>query len=98
MSCPEIMIGAMTEPDPLVDALAQLLRAAAAVAPADPAANVRVMLTVEQAAERLAVSRSHVYGMLRDGKLRGVKLGRARRIAASEIDQLIDRGGFSDTE
>lgn len=89
--------GAMTEPDQLAAALAQLLRAAATAQP-DPAVNVRVMLTVEQAAERLAVSRSHVYGMLRDGKLRGVKLGRARRIAASEIDALIERGGFADSE
>lgn len=85
----------MSEPDPLASALAQLLRAAATAHP-DPAANnVRVMLTVDQAAQRLAVSRSHVYGMLRDGKIQGVKLGRARRIAAAEIDALIERGGFA---
>lgn len=78
--------------DPMIAALAQLLRAAAAQ-PAPP--NVPVMLTIDEAAARLTVSRGHVYAMIRDGKLKGVKLGRARRISAAEIDQLIERGGFA---
>ncbi|GAA4387510.1 helix-turn-helix domain-containing protein [Tsukamurella soli] len=81
----------MSEPD-LAEALAQLVRAAAQAAPAAAPAPRR-LLTVEQAADQLAVSRSHVYAMLKDGRLRGVKLGRARRIAQAEIDELIERGG-----
>lgn len=49
----------------------------------------RVLLTAEEAADRLSVSRSTVYDLIRTGELRSVKIGRARRVPASAIDDLV---------
>lgn len=80
--------------DTLAVALAQLLRATQTPA---PSANVDlpVMLTVDEAAEAMRVSRSLVYGLLRDGKLAGVKVGRRRLIDRDEVKNFLAGGGDS---
>ena len=40
---------------------------------------------VEQAADRLKISRAHTYELIRTGTLRSVKIGRSRRIRESDL-------------
>lgn len=47
------------------------------------------LLTIPEAAERLAVSRDTIYRLIASGDLRSVHLGRAHRIPADEVDRLI---------
>lgn len=53
--------------------------------PADNQAP-RVLLTVEDAAARLSISRTRMYALLKTGDVTSVQLGRLRRIPASELD------------
>lgn len=46
-------------------------------------------LTVNEAAERLHVSRVSVYGLLKRGELQSFKIGRSRRISPDAIDVFI---------
>jgi excisionase family DNA binding protein len=48
------------------------------------------VLTVDEAADQLGVSRSLIYSLLRDGALKSVKIGRWRFIPTREIDRIID--------
>lgn len=48
-----------------------------------------VLLTVEQAADALAVGRSTVYQLLEAGALRSVRIGRCRRIPVDALDELV---------
>lgn len=48
-----------------------------------------VLLTVDEAAEVLAVGRSTVYALLEAGVLRSVKIGRCRRIPTAALDEFI---------
>jgi excisionase family DNA binding protein len=50
-----------------------------------------LLLTVEQAAERLNLGRTFVYGLVRRGELASVKAGRARRVPVQAVDQYIER-------
>lgn len=56
--------------------------------PAD-VVSVRVLLTPEEAAERLALSRTTIYELIRSGELRSVKVGRARRIPVAALGQYV---------
>ncbi len=47
------------------------------------------LLTVQVAAQRLALSRSMLYNLMERGDLAYVKIGRARRIPLAEIDRLV---------
>lgn len=69
-------------------AVAALLAAVGQTQSAAPAAPV-TMLTVAETAELLRCSESLIYAQLRDGRLRGVKVGRRRLIPMREIDRLI---------
>jgi excisionase family DNA binding protein len=57
---------------------------------APPAATPAALLTVEQAADQLGISRSRVFTLVRDGRLRSVKLGASRRIPRAAIDELVE--------
>jgi excisionase family DNA binding protein len=57
------------------------------------------MLTVEQAADRLAVSRTTMFALIKDEVVPSVLVGRYRRIPADElgayVEQLIAQAGES---
>jgi len=48
-----------------------------------------LVVTIDQAALMLQLGRVSVYKLLREGKLQGLLLGRARRITRASIDRLI---------
>ncbi|MBU9767120.1 helix-turn-helix domain-containing protein [Mycobacterium sp. TNTM28] len=76
-----------TDPAALAATIAAVLAATQsepAPAPAPP-----TVLTVDEAADRLKVSRSLIYSQLRSGELRSVRLGRRRLIPAAEVDRII---------
>ena len=71
----------------LADAIAALLEAtAAAAAPTPPPETV---LTIEETAERLKISKSLVYTAIREGKLKALRIGKRRLVLASEVARLI---------
>lgn len=72
----------------LAAALATLLAAVGQTRTTAPAAPV-TMLTVSETAEMLRCSESLIYAQLKDGRLRGVKVGRRRLIPMAEIEKLI---------
>ena len=50
-----------------------------------------MLLTIAQAAERLSISRTQAYKLVRDGKLRTISIGKHRRVPLSELDAFIAR-------
>ncbi|MDQ1247501.1 MAG: hypothetical protein QG597_1871 [Actinomycetota bacterium] len=71
----------------LAEAIAALVSAAAATAtsPAVP----ETVLTVDEVADRLKISKSLVYKSISDGQMRSIKIGKRRLIPASEVQRLI---------
>lgn len=53
-------------------------------------AGRRRLLTVDQAAETLGMGRTAVFEQIRAGRLKSVKVGRARRIPADYIDDFVN--------
>ena len=49
------------------------------------------LLTVTEVADRLSLSRSKVYELLSQGDIPSVHIGRARRVAATALDEWIAR-------
>ena len=49
-------------------------------------------LRVKEAARRYRVSKSHLYNLMNDGKLRSVCVGRARLIPVEEMESLLRHG------
>lgn len=47
------------------------------------------LLSIKAAAARLGICKKTVYGLMFDGKLRGLKLGRHTKISRSELDRFI---------
>jgi excisionase family DNA binding protein len=43
------------------------------------------LLTVEQAAQRLAIGRTTMYAILKDGQINSVRIGRLRRISTEAL-------------
>ncbi|WOF19450.1 helix-turn-helix domain-containing protein [Mycobacterium avium] len=76
-----------TTPD-IAAAVAALLAAVGQNQTPAPAAPV-TMLTVSETAEMLRCSESLIYAQLKDGRIKGVKVGRRRLIPMREIDRLI---------
>lgn len=54
-----------------------------------PAANKRVAYSQQEFADALGLSRQHVAKLITRGDVHAVKLGRAVRIPASELDRLL---------
>ena len=52
--------------------------------------DARLLITVEEAARRLSIGRSHIYELVVRGMLRSVRIGRSRRIAARDIEAFIE--------
>jgi excisionase family DNA binding protein len=55
------------------------------------AASTRVLLTVEQAAERLSIGRTSMFKLLKTKQIASVLVGQLRRVPASEIDAYVER-------
>ena len=51
----------------------------------------RIVLTVEEAAERLEVGRTMVYALVRSGDIESIAIGRLRRIPIDALDEFIGR-------
>lgn len=51
----------------------------------------RVLLTIEQAAHQLSLSRTTMFRLIRTGDIASVRIGRARRIAAEAIEDYVYR-------
>ncbi|MBF9519566.1 helix-turn-helix domain-containing protein [Mycobacteroides chelonae] len=82
----------MTEPDPIAVAVIALIAALQAAQPTRVSAVPQIMLTVQEAAEMLGCSSGHIYDQLRNGAIRGVKVGRRRLVPMSEITRITDGG------
>lgn len=48
-----------------------------------------LLVTVEEAARRLSIGRSHVYELLRCGDIVSVRLGRSRRVPVSALERFV---------
>jgi excisionase family DNA binding protein len=49
-----------------------------------------LLVTIEEAARRLSIGRSHLYEHLVRGTLRSVRIGRSRRIPLRDLEAFID--------
>ncbi len=50
------------------------------------------LLTPEEVAKRLKVKKGTIYGWLRDGKLKGTKIGDLWRIDEKDLQEFIEAG------
>lgn len=55
-------------------------------------------LTVEQVSKILQLHPYTVLKYIKDGRLRGVKLGRRYRLKKSDVDEFLERNGFEKTK
>ena len=53
----------------------------------------KVLLTAQEAAHKLSVGRSAVYGLMNRGELRYITVGRIRRIPVDAIAEFVARAG-----
>ena len=62
------------------------------------AVDVPLVLTIEQAAERLGVGRTVMYALVSSGAVESVKIGRLRRVPADALITFLEdlRGGRKD--
>lgn len=51
----------------------------------------RLLLTVEAAAERLSISRTRMYALIKSGEVISVRVGRLRRVPISALDTFMAR-------
>ncbi len=51
----------------------------------------RIVLTVEEAAERLGVGRTLLYALVRSGDIESIAIGRLRRIPLDALDEFVSR-------
>ena len=58
---------------------------------ANDATTVRLLLTVEQAAQSLGIGRTLMYALVRDGNVESVQIGRLRRIPADALARYVDQ-------
>ncbi|MQA11333.1 MAG: helix-turn-helix domain-containing protein [Pseudonocardiaceae bacterium] len=57
----------------------------------EPEATQRVMLTVEQAAQRLGIGRTLMYRLVSDCEVTSVRIGRLRRIPATAVAEYAEQ-------
>lgn len=51
----------------------------------------RLLLTIDEAARQLGVGRSTMYGLVLDGAVESVRIGRLRRIPAQALPEYLER-------
>ena len=56
-------------------------------------APMKLLLTITEASQVLAVSRSKLYELLNSGNLPSVHIGRSRRIRMKDIEEFVNDGG-----
>ena len=49
-----------------------------------------LLITIDEAAARLSIGRSHIYQQMQLGRLRSVRIGRSRRILESDLAAFIE--------
>ena len=54
---------------------------------------MKLLLTVKEASEVLAISRSKLYGLLNSGYLPSVHIGRSRRLRVTDLEKFVMDGG-----
>lgn len=54
-------------------------------------APAKLLVTPEEAAEALAISRTRVYELLRRGELKSVKIGKVRRIPVAALQAYVEQ-------
>lgn len=53
--------------------------------------TVRLLLTIEEAADQLGIGRTLMYALVKDGEVESVQLGRLRRIPADALPRYLER-------
>jgi excisionase family DNA binding protein len=56
-------------------------------------APTKLLLTITEACQVLAISRSKLYGLLNAGHLPSVHIGRSRRIRMTDLEEFVNVGG-----
>jgi excisionase family DNA binding protein len=56
-----------------------------------PTQAPRLLLTVQEAADALGVGRSTMYGLILDGVVESVRIGRLRRVPADALPRYLDK-------
>lgn len=51
----------------------------------------KLMFSAEEAAAKLSLGRSTIFEAMRRGDLRSVKVGRARRVAAADLAEFVEK-------
>ncbi len=51
----------------------------------------RLLLTVEEAAERIGICRSNMFKLVRQGDVESVKVGRLRRVTPAALEDFVKR-------
>ncbi|MCO1657876.1 helix-turn-helix domain-containing protein [Pseudonocardia humida] len=51
----------------------------------------RILLSVEDAAGRLSISRTRMYALIKAGEIASIRVGRLRRIPSSALESFIER-------
>lgn len=53
--------------------------------------STALLFSPEMAAAKLSISRTAIFGLMRAGELRSIKIGRARRIPAAVLEEYVER-------
>ena len=56
---------------------------------------MKLLLTITEASQVLAISRSKFYGLLNSGHLPSVHIGRSRRIRMTDLEEFVKVGGHA---
>jgi excisionase family DNA binding protein len=56
-----------------------------------PERSPRLLLTVEEAADRIGICRSNMFKLIRSGDVKSVKVGRLRRVAPAALEDYVRR-------
>ena len=55
----------------------------------DSALSPRLLLTVEEAADRIGICRSNMFKLIRQGDVKSVKVGRLRRVTPAALEDFV---------
>jgi excisionase family DNA binding protein len=51
----------------------------------------RLLLTVEEAVERIGICRAYMFKLIREGDVRSVKVGRLRRVTPAALEDFVEQ-------